>query len=288
MRYSFIFGWIFMVHLSLGAQSAQTKDLIYKKIDSVSLGMRVLYPPNYSAAQPLPAILLFFGGGWNSGKIDQLIPQAQYLASRGIIAVLAEYRTKSKHKTTPFESVKDARSAMRYLKFYAASLGIDSARIVAGGGSAGGHLAAATAMLNTYDEPGDPPRVSCRPMALVLYNPVIDNGPGGYGYERIGEQYPQFSPLHNIHAAAPPTVFFLGTKDDLVPVATAQRYADLMRELGRRCDLHLYPDQVHGFFNYRAEDLTNFKDTMEKTDTFLQSLGVLKGKATVDSFIFKN
>ena len=138
--------------------------------------------------------------------------------------------------------------AMRYLRAHAEEFHIDANRIIASGGSAGGHLAAATALCPGYDDPADDFSVPVKPNALVLFNPVIDNGPGGYGYERVGEEYKNFSPLHNIHTGAPPTIIFLGTADVLVPVETARYYKKVMEKVGSRCDLFLYESQPHGFF----------------------------------------
>ncbi|WP_373331478.1 alpha/beta hydrolase [Salmonirosea aquatica] len=174
---------------------------------------------------------------------------------------------------------------MRYLRQHAALLGIDPNRLIAAGGSAGGHLAAAAAVLPDLNAPTDDLSVSTVPQALVLYNPVIDNGPEGYGYERVGERNKEFSPLHNLDKGSPPTIFFLGTADKLIPVSTAQAYKKKIEEKGGRCDLYLYEGQPHGFFNYKKNDLANFKDTVLKTDAFLQSLGYLKGEPTLDQFL---
>ncbi len=59
----------------------------------------------------------------------------------------------------------------------AATFHIDTAKIIASGGSAGGHMAAATALITDYNEDTDDTSVSCVPNALVLFNPVFDNGP---------------------------------------------------------------------------------------------------------------
>ena len=269
-----------------GALHAQhSLELVYKKIDSTELKMNVDYPPGYQPGQRYPTLLFFFGGGWNSGSVAQFEPHARYFASRGMICVRADYRVKNRQGTPPFASVEDAKSAMRYLRQHAALLGIDSDRIVGAGGSAGGHLAAATALLPGLNAATDDLSISTIPQALVLYNPVIDNGPQGYGYERVGERYKEFSPLHNLDTGSPPTLFFLGTEDNLIPVSTAQAYKKKIEEKGGRCALYLYEGQFHGFFNYKKNDLTYFKDTVLKTDAFLRSLGYLSGKPTLDQFL---
>ncbi|MDP4680881.1 MAG: alpha/beta hydrolase, partial [Cyclobacteriaceae bacterium] len=114
---------------------------------------------------------------------------------------------------------------------------------------------------------------------LVLFNPVIDNGPGGYGFERIGDQYKDFSPLHNIEKGAPPTILFLGTEDSLIPVETVQYYKIVMEKVGSRCDIHLYEGQKHGFFNLRNIEFYN--KTVFEADKFLTSLGYLSGEPTI-------
>jgi acetyl esterase/lipase len=181
----------------------------------------------------------------------------------------------SRHGTTPFESLKDARSAIRYIRNHAERFHIEPDSIVASGGSAGGHLAAATALVDGFNDSSDDLSVSCKPNALVLFNPVIDNGPGGYGYERVGEQYKYFSPLYNISKGAPPTIFFLGTEDDLIPIETARYYQTVMEQVGSRCELLLYEGEGHGFFNYRSR--YNYWQTVLKADEFLRSLGYIKG-----------
>lgn len=187
---------------------------------------------------------------------------------------------KNLHGTTPRECVKDAKSAIRYARENADALGIDPDRIAAGGGSAGGHVAAAAGTLSAYDEAGENLAISSKPDALVLYNPVVDNGPGGYGHSKVEAYWEDFSPLHNIDATAPPTVFFLGTRDHLIPVSVGTGYQSAMEAAGLRCDLHLYEGQGHGFFNFDVPDdgsgpFHGYQDTIFKTDEFLVSLGYL-------------
>lgn len=257
------------------------EKIVYKKIDSVSLSMEIHTPNPGQGDQPekYPAIVFFFGGGWNIGDIAQFRPHAKYFAGRGMVSVLVEYRVTSRNKSTPFQSLEDAKSAIRFLRVNAERFHINPDRIVACGGSAGGQLAAAAATSEKYNDKNDDLSISARPNALVLFNPVIDNGPGGYGYDRIGEEYLYFSPLHNLRSGAPPTILFLGTKDEVIPVETVQYYKKVMEKIGSRCDLHLYEGQTHGFFNFKWSK--NYKKTVWEADKFLISIGFLKGAPTI-------
>lgn len=255
---------------------AQDQTVIYKTIDSISLKMEVYQPPNINQSKVNPGMVFFFGGGWKGGSTNQFKPHAEYLSSLGIVCFLADYRVESRQGTTPFESLKDAKSAIRFIKAHAADFMIDSAKLVLSGGSAGGHLAAAAATVTDYNEATDDLHISCKPVAQVLFNPVIDNGPGGYGYERVGEAYKNFSPLHNIHAGIAPTLFFLGTEDALIPVATAEYYKTIIEKVGGRCDLIVYQGQGHGFFNYGKEPY--YELTVASTVDFLQSLHLIEKK----------
>lgn len=251
-------------------------ELVYKRVDTTVLKMNLYYPADYVKGEQRATIILFFGGGWNSGSMNQFKMHAQYFASKGMIAITADYRVKSRQHTTPFESVKDGRSAIRYLREHAKQLGIDANRIAAGGGSAGGHVAAASD-LTQIDEATDHLAISPRPNALLLFNPVFNNGPGNYGYDRFKERYTEISPFHNIRKGAAPTIVFLGTKDKLIPIETAKQYQQKMQQVGSRCDLLLYKDQGHGFFNYSTKrDKIYYNKTIDESDKFLESLGYIK------------
>ncbi len=249
------------------------EEVLFKQIDTTKLVMEIHRPPSMDATTKYPAMVFFFGGGWKGGTIKHFEHHAKYFAKRGLVCFLVDYRVETRHGTTPFESLKDAKSAVRFVRANAVKFQIDPDKIIGSGGSAGGHLAAATALIEGHNETTDDLTISCIPNALALYNPVIDNGPGGYGYERVGNSYKDFSPLHNIKKDAPPTIMFLGTKDKLIPVETAEYYKTVMEKVGSRCELYLYEGEPHGFFNYNKFE--NYKKTVAETDEFLQSLGYL-------------
>ena len=71
----------------------------------------------------------------------QFHPWAKHFASFGWLGITVDYRVHLPHGTTAFAAVEDARAAYRYVHENAQALGLDPARIVLAGGSAGGHLA---------------------------------------------------------------------------------------------------------------------------------------------------
>ncbi|MCH5598247.1 alpha/beta hydrolase [Niabella ginsengisoli] len=125
------------------------------------------------------------------------------------------------------------------------------------------------------NESSDNLSISARPNALVLFNPVFNNGPDNYGYERLGDRYAEISPYHNIKKGAAPTIVFLGTKDHLIPVKTAKDYQEKMRSMGSRCDLFLYEGQGHGFFNF-TKGKKYYEETLLQAEKFLRELGYVK------------
>lgn len=257
------------------------REIPYKTVGPHVLNLQIFEPDGHRPTDARPGIVFFIGSAWVKGNPEQFFPHCRYLASRGMVAISAEYRVKALHGTTPFECVKDGRSAVRWVRAHAGELGIDPSRLAAGGGSAGGQVAAAAGTLTAFDEEGEDRSVSCRPDALVLFNPVFDNGPGGYGHDRVASRWREFSPKHNIRAGAPPTIVFLGSEDPTLPVTSAQEYGRLMKEAGSRCDVHVYDGQEHGFFNYFDGKNPYYAETLRKADRFLASLGLLEGEPTL-------
>jgi acetyl esterase/lipase len=238
-----------------------------------------------SSQSPKAAIVFFFGGGWTSGSPSQFVSQAKALAARGMVACVADYRVASRDGVKPTECVADAKACVRWIRAEAARLGVDPDRIVAAGGSAGGHLAAATAFLPGLDPDAAGKGVSSTPNALALFNPALVLAPieglnlSGFlanaTIERLGCSPPDISPAHHVRKGAVPTLIHHGSADSTVPFSSAEKFAELMRTAGNRCELVRYEGQAHGFFNKPPF----LEETLLKTDEFLVSLGYLPAKS---------
>ena len=221
-------------------------------------------------AEPRPAVLLFFGGGWHGGRPAQLYDYARWFAGRGVVALLPDYRTFKRHRTDPRASVADAFAAWNHVQRHAEVLGVDPQRIMASGASAGGHLAAALATLDPADF-GEPP-VARRPAALFLMNPVYDNGPDGYAHDRIDGDWRNFSPLANLSADVPPTLVAIGDRDHLIPLTTARRFDATLKNFGVDSRLMIFEGGEHGFC-MRNRNPAGYRWTRNAGDDFLVELG---------------
>ena len=261
------------------------ETILYKSIDNIDLNLYMFRPKNFDISKIYNSIVFFHGGAWNTQNIKQFQKQSIYFASRGMIAFIVEYRVTSIHDSTPFQSVEDAKSAIRYIRSNSKSLSLNPEKIAVSGGSAGGHLAAASANISKYDNTNENLMISSKPNLLILFNPILDTTPDAWGYgsfmRRVGNKITdnpyEISPIHHISKKTPPTIILTGTNDNLVPVIKINEYKNIMTANNVRCDVVFYKDAEHGFFN-RGED---FIDTVYKSDLFLKSYGYLSGDPTI-------
>ncbi len=243
---------------------------VYQTADEVEMKLWIL--GKKVEGQAKPAILFFFGGGWNAGSPTQFESQARHFAGRGMIAMLVDYRVKSRHGVPAVECVKDAKAALAWVRKNADKLGVDPKRIATAGGSAGGHVAASTGTLTGLgnDE---------RPNAMILFNPATTLGDLGewkahrtISKERLGVEKPEdLSPAHHIGKHTPPTLIMHGTDDSTVPIGTVEAFEKQMKKLNRSCKLVRYEGAGHGFFNRGKHR----DQTLQEADNFLVKLGWL-------------
>jgi acetyl esterase len=257
---------------------------IYKTVGETALSLYI-FESGSDPKSNRPAIVFFFGGSWSRGTPEMFAPHCRYLASRGMVAITADYRVATRQQVKPVACVADAKSAIRWLRRNAERLGIDPRRIAAGGGSAGGHIAAAAATLPEFDEPHEGTGISSVPDALVLFNPILVLAPlegrelSGFGAnktpDKLGADPLALSPAHHVKPGTPATIILHGRGDKTVAFASVEAFADMMKAAGNRCELIGYDGQGHGFFNYGKSGGRYYRETLAAADAFLVSLGYL-------------
>lgn len=245
----------------------------YKEVDGMELKLSVFLPKGYeSSNKKFPAFVVYHGGSWATGEASWHYPDCVYWAKRGMVAVSVDYRlSKRDGVKVPLECVKDAKSAIRFLRKNATRLKIDSDRIVAAGGSAGGQLAAATAMIGspeTNDSSYDT-AISCIPNAVILYNPYFNCAA-------------ELSPPNFIRENLPPVITFLGARDPAIPVESLLEFHNSYLKAGNASEYYVGNEGKHGFCNGRNPRNPFFYWSLELEDAFLVKHGLLTGKSLVE------
>ena len=227
-----------------------------------------IYVPLGDAAGPRPGIVYYHGGGWTICGLDTHDGGCRRLANEtGAVVVSVDYRLAPEHKHPA--AADDAYTALCWVSEHADDLGIDPDRIAVAGDSAGGNLAAVTALRARDDS---------LPVAFqLLVYPVIDSSAtrndypsktdNATGYflttaqmEWYRAQYlphddagedPDVSPnLATSHVGLPPTYVVTAEMDPLRD--EGEHYGALLEAAGVPVTIHRAPGMFHGFFNMDA------------------------------------
>jgi acetyl esterase/lipase len=223
---------------------------VFKEVGDVELRLHVVKPKDWKASDKRACLVTFFGGGWTSGTPARSITYAKWAAKYGLLGVAPDYRTRNRFNTQPEDCVADGRAAVRWVQDLAAELGIDPGKIVVQGSSAGGHVAAWTAIQDPVTpETASDPVPNPVPMGLILLWPVTDTGTNGYGGpKRFGNDEARANNLSvtcRMPAKMPPTLVFHGTADKTVKFENSQAFTDKMKANGNSCELIVFPDAPH-------------------------------------------
>lgn len=265
------------------AQRASRADLpkgkvyTYKTTDGVAREMEIYFPKGHDASKKaVPGIILFHGGGWGGGSREAFSYQCDYFASRGMVAATVTYRLRTKDDKTALEEgqstkrvcIPDVKSAIRWFKQHASELGLDPDRIVAGGGSAGGHISLLGTTNPGLNDPSDPQGFDTSVAAYVLFNPALS---------KFDANDPDVDFLQHLKADFGPAIVFFGSEDKWLKNGWAPAI-EKMKTFGiTSVELQIAKGQTHAFFNKQP-----WKDvTLIAADRFLNKLGYLEGEPTL-------
>jgi len=260
----------------MAADAAPGKSYIYKESAGKPRRMEIYFPPGHDPANvKVPGLILFHGGGWRGGTLDQFRIACAYFASRGLVCATAEYQMLGEDdarklpagETRKRVCVTDAKSAIRWFKQHAEELGIDPQRIITGGGSAGGHISALATMNPGLNDPADPQDIDTSVVAYLWFNPA---------FATTDHRYPEIDILRHMKADLPPAIVFFGDEDTWKEGWDAAHAK--WKSLGTQSiNLQIAPRQPHGFFNREPWRTV----TLIAADRFLVKHGLLSGEPTM-------
>jgi acetyl esterase/lipase len=218
-----------------------------------------LYLPDAQLhAGPRPTAVFIHGGGWTSGSRGdpRARPEIDELVARGYAVAALDYRLAP---AAPFPAaLDDVRCAVRFLRAQAARWSLDGQRLVAWGGSAGGHLAALLAYTRPEDGVGSPPvewaGVSHQVRAVALLYapldlPALYAGAASSAWSPVFGSDPAalalYSPNRYLRAGSPPTLLVHGTRDAVVPPAQSLALLQRLLQLNVPAALQLVSNAGH-------------------------------------------
>ena len=222
-----------------------------------------------------PMVVFFYGGSWSSGKRGDYRFVGEALASRGIVAVVADYRLSPVFRYPAF--VEDSASAVRWAFDNAVQFGADERRIVVMGHSAGAYNAAMIAL-------------DARWLAAVGLNPSRLAGwiglTGPFDFLPIIDRQtqvafnwpdtsPDSQPLVYASKASPPALLLAPSRDTVVnPQRSTVAMADRLRKYGVRVEFELYDSVSHvTLLASMAQVLRSRAPVLERVSNFVQSVG---------------
>ncbi|MFZ0835215.1 MAG: alpha/beta hydrolase [Mycobacterium sp.] len=204
--------------------------------------------PDLDPGAEAPVLFQIPGGAWTTGnKRGQAHPLMSHLAELGWICVAINYRH-SPRNTWP-DHIADVKRALAWVKAHIADYGGDPNFIAITGGSAGGHLSSLAAL--TANDPQFQPGFEDADTAVQAAVPFY----GVYDFTRVEDAmhpsmpellerwvvkrphstdlqpYIDASPVHHVHADAPPFFVLHGRNDSLVPVEQARAFVARLREI---------------------------------------------------------
>jgi acetyl esterase/lipase len=241
-------------------------------VEYSNVGARVamdIVRPKAGPSEKRPAVLLVHGGGFRRGNRQSYLPMAIRLAERGYVAATASYRLAPRNQFPA--AVEDVKAAVRFLRANANKYGIDTDRIGAMGGSAGGHLVlflGLTPNVAELEGAGPNREFSSRVQCVVNYYGPTDFTQSYDKSVDAAEVLPLFlggdlahnrpahvraSPLNWVTPQAAPTLSIHGTDDTYVAYEHSLWLTERLVAAGVRAELETIPGAGHGFKGADAE-----------------------------------
>ena len=196
-----------------------------------------------AAHRDVPVLVFWHGGGWTNGYREYVRFMAPQVVQRGIALVAPSYRLV--HEARLPAALDDCNAALALVQQEAARWGLARERLVLSGHSAGGHLAAMTALRTPH------PVTACLPISAILdlHHPAPASGSlEERVYTRVLEDRDddaRLSPIHWTRGNRVPFVLTCGTLDSARVLRSNQRMAALLRLQPGPVELHVEDGADH-------------------------------------------
>jgi acetyl esterase/lipase len=260
----------------IGNRYTLRRDIVYKTVNGFEAKVDVYMPLN--DPKPRTTMLYIHGGGWRTGSKEQYLLFFVPYIQMGMKVISVQYRLAGVAPAPA--AVEDARCAFRWLYQNAGTFGFDTGRIVVSGGSAGGHLALLTAMMEAsagFDSScpeGEPMRAA----AIINYYGAVDlvepyQKEKGSVFDWLGEKGKldlarRLSPAAYVRPGLPPVLTIHGDADQAVPYAPTVRFHEALDRAKVPNRLVTIPGGAHGRHTWPEREMMRAHAAIEE---FLQA-----------------
>ena len=291
--------FVFVIVLAVQAYAQEAASWTYNAVNDYRIVPNIVYSTANNSDCKLdayvrnnpghttPTVVFIHGGGWVAGSKETTVMSFLPYLEMGLSVVNVEYRL-ARVSLAP-AAVEDCRLALRWVFKNAKQYGFDTMKIIVTGGSAGGHLALMTGMLDPsygFDIPTDWDYTGVEPKvaAIVNWYGITDvkdllSGPNRQEYavnwlsnlsdkETIAQK---MSPMTYVRRGLPPIFTVHGDKDQLVPYTHAVRLHEALTKVGVPNQLITIPGGKHGGFT--KEEMTKVFTAIKE---FLKKNGIIE------------
>lgn len=246
---------------------------VAKRIDGAAYGrdprQRLdVYAPT-DAGAPLPVVIFFYGGGWNSGYRGGYAFAARAIAARGFVVVVPDYRLVPQVRFPAF--VQDGAAAVRWTVDHVAASGGDPKRIAVAGHSAGAHIAMMLALDGRFIAAAGAPGAIKAVVGLAgPYDFLPFDQPSAVAAFAGTPDPKTTQPINFVRADAPPVLLLTGDADDVVRPRNSRALAAALRLKGAVVEEKEYPGVGHvGLLLALSKPFRGKADVLDTMTAFL-------------------
>lgn len=204
-----------------------------------------IWAPRKASSLPLPVIIFYYGGGWDSGNRGDYGFVGRAFAANGFITVIPDYRLVPQVRFPTF--VEDCALAVKWVRDHIADYGGDAGRLALSGHSAGAYNAAMLALDRHFlaDIGVDPAIVRAAALLSGPYDFLPFKDKRAIDAFGAWPKPAETQPIAFVRPAAPPMLLMHGTADTVVRPANSKRLAAALVKAGATAELKLYPGKSH-------------------------------------------
>ena len=257
-------------------------EYIYDSSKEYELKAFIFMPDEINLESSYPAIVIFHGGGWESGDPSWAFEIAEKYAAKGLVAAVAQYRLSDQKNITPLDAMEDAQKVILWMRENSIELKINKNMIAAYGWSAGAHLAACAAVFYSTNAEKN---INSIPNALLLVSPALSITKDNWFRKLLIDKSSPYScsPAENLKENMPPSIIVVGKDDTVTPIYESKLYHQNMLKYGNKSKLFIYDGVGHLFTpsdqpdnGYPNPDKEIQAIAYNELDNFLKELGYIK------------